>query len=95
MGVLILASTIGAKALYLLIVWLASAAFGSYLSGRKGYGDKPGLASGLLLSAVGAVIWLLIPARANSDWKLKGPWGDERKDAGVPASDAGGPAESQ
>jgi hypothetical protein len=81
MAVLVLAATIGAKALYLLIAWLASAALGSYISERKGYGEKPGLASGLLLTVVGPIIWLFIPARANSDWKIKGPWGDERKDA--------------
>jgi len=80
-AVLILAATIGAKALYLLFVWLASSALASYLSERKGYGQKPGLASGLLLSAVGAIVWILVPARENSDWKLKGPWGDELKSA--------------
>ena len=83
---LMLAADIGATALYLLLVWLASAALGAYLSERKGYGDKPGLASGLLLTFVGALLWLVIPARANSDWKLKGPWGNERKDQ--PGSDA-------
>lgn len=72
---------IGAKALYLLLAWLASSALAAYLSDRKGYGDKPGLASGLILSVAGPIIWLLVPARANSDWKIKGPWGDERKDA--------------
>lgn len=78
---LVLAATIGAKALYLLIAWLIGAAAGAYLSERKGYGDKPGLATGLILSLVGAIIWLFVPARENSDWKLKGPWGNERKDA--------------
>jgi hypothetical protein len=73
---------LGANALYLFIVWLASAWAGGYLSERKGYGEKPGLASGLLLTAVGPVIWLFIPARANSDWKVKGAFGDSRKDAG-------------
>jgi uncharacterized membrane protein YeaQ/YmgE (transglycosylase-associated protein family) len=80
-GALVLAAsgTIGAKALYLLIAWLIGAASGAYLSERKGYGNKPGLASGLILSLVGAIVWLLIPARAGSDWKLKGPWGDRLK----------------
>jgi hypothetical protein len=77
----VLAATIGPTALYLLVAWLAGAAAASYLSARKGYGDKPGLATGLLLSLVAVPIWLLIPARANSDWKVKGPWGDERSDA--------------
>ena len=73
---------VGAKALYLLIAWLIGGAGGAYLSERKGYGDKPGLASGLLLSLIGAILWLFVPPRANSDWKLKGPWGTRRKDAG-------------
>jgi uncharacterized membrane protein YeaQ/YmgE (transglycosylase-associated protein family) len=89
----ILAAAIGAKALYLLFAWLIGAASASYLSDRKGYGDKPGLATGLILSLIGAVIWLLIPARDNSDWKLKGPWGAERKDQPVQAAEAAMPAE--
>jgi len=63
---------IGAKALYLLWIWLASAIISSLLSARKGYGEKPGLASGLLLSAVGLLIWLLWPARKESLWKTEG-----------------------
>lgn len=64
---------IGAKALYLLFLWLASAIAGSWLSDRKGYGEKPGLASGLLLSFVGPLIWLFVPAKAHSRWKAEGP----------------------
>jgi hypothetical protein len=63
---------IGAKALYLLWIWLASAIVCSALSTRKGYGQKPGLATGLLLSAVGMVIWLVWPARKESLWKTEG-----------------------
>jgi hypothetical protein len=66
---------LGAKSLYLLYAWLASAIAASYLSERKGYGSKVGLAFGLLLSAVGALIWLLVPARADSRWKLQGAFG--------------------
>ena len=66
---------LGAKALLLLYVWLASAIVASYVSERKGYGSKVGLAFGLLLSAVGALIWLLVPSRADSRWKLQGPFG--------------------
>lgn len=66
---------IGAKALYLLFVWLASAIAASYLSGRKGYGEKIGLASGLILSVVGVVVWLVWPAKPESDWKIIGPFG--------------------
>jgi hypothetical protein len=72
---------IGAKALYLTFIWLASAIAGAYLSDRKGYGEKPGLASGLLLSAAGPVIWLFWPARPESDWKRLGPFGHTRKAA--------------
>jgi fucose permease len=68
-------AAIGAKALYLLYAWLASAVIASYLSERKGYGSKVGLAAGLLLSVVGAVIMLLWPARRDSRWKLQGPFG--------------------
>ena len=64
---------IGSKALYLLWAWLGSAIIASLLSARKGYGEKPGLATGLLLSVLAIVIWLLWPARQNSLWKTDGP----------------------
>jgi hypothetical protein len=70
---------LGTKALWLLYLWLGSAIVASYLSDRKGYGSKLGLAFGLLLSAVGAVIWLLVPARQDSRWKLQGPFGSGGK----------------
>ena len=66
---------IGANALWLLYAWLLSAIVSSYLSNRKGYGEKPGLVTGLLLSVVSILIWLVIPARAASRWKLDGPFG--------------------
>lgn len=75
---------IGAKALYLMFAWLLGAALGAYLSERKGYGDKPGLAAGLLLSLAGALVWLVIPARDGSDWKIKGPVGSRRRDQPSP-----------
>jgi len=68
-------AAIGAKALYLLYAWLASAIIASYLSERKGYGPKVGLAAGLLLSVVGAILFLIWPARRDSRWKLQGPFG--------------------
>jgi hypothetical protein len=70
---------LGAKSLLLLYVWLGSAIVAQHVSERKGYGAKVGLAFGLLLSAVGAVIWLLWPARADSRWKLQGPFGSGGK----------------
>ena len=68
-------AAIGAKALYLLYGWLASAIIANYLSERKGYGSRLGLALGLLLSVVGVIVMLLIPARQDSRWKLQGPFG--------------------
>jgi hypothetical protein len=68
-------AVLGATALWLLYAWLASAIIASWLSNRKGYGEKPGLASGLLLSVVGVLIWLVWPARQDSRWKLQGPFG--------------------
>jgi hypothetical protein len=64
---------IGAKGLYLLFIWLASSIASSWLSDRKGYGEKAGLATGLLLSAIGVIVWLLWPAKADSRWKVQGP----------------------
>ena len=70
-----LIALLGAKALFLLYGWLVSAILASYLSNRKGYGEKFGLVSGLLLSFVAVIIWLLWPAKADSRWKLQGPFG--------------------
>jgi hypothetical protein len=72
-------AVIGSKALWLTYLWLGSAIAASYLSNRKGYGEKLGLAFGLLLSLVGAIIWLLWPAKADSRWKLQGPFGSGGK----------------
>jgi len=66
---------IGANALLLLFVWLASAIAASYLSDRKGYGEKAGLVTGMLISFVGVVVWLVFPARKDSRWKLQGAFG--------------------
>jgi hypothetical protein len=72
---------LGAKALWITYLWLASAIVASYLSGRKGYGERPGLASGLLLNVIGVVIWLVIPAKADSYWKRLGPFGRHEREA--------------
>jgi hypothetical protein len=64
---------IGATALYLLFVWLLSAAIGSWISDRKGYGEQVGLAFGMILSAIGLLIVLLLPGRPGSKWKTQGP----------------------
>jgi hypothetical protein len=70
-AVWIIAAEVGAKAFYFLLVWLASAIGASELSKRKGYGEKWGLGTGLLLSVIGLVIWLAIPAKAESPWRQK------------------------
>jgi hypothetical protein len=67
-------ANVGVLGLYLLFIWLGSAIVASYASSRKGYGEKAGLASGLLLSVVGAIVWLAIPAKAGSDWRVVGPF---------------------
>ena len=69
----VVVAAIGAKALYLTFVWLGSAIAASWISNRKGYGERPGLAAGLILSAVGVLLWLVWPARADSRWKIQGP----------------------
>ncbi len=66
-------ASIGAKGLYLLFLWLLSAAAASWLSDRKGYGERVGLTFGLLLSIIGLAIVLLLPGRPGSKWKLDGP----------------------
>jgi hypothetical protein len=74
-----LLAVIGSGALWLTYLWLASAIAASYLSARKGYGEKLGLAFGLLLSLIGVVIWLIWPARPDSRWKLQGVFGSGGK----------------
>ena len=68
-------AVIGAQALYLLFIWLISAIVASYLSGRKGYGERVGLASGLIVPIVSIIVWALWPAKPESNWKVIGPFG--------------------
>jgi len=48
-----MSGAIGANALYLLFVWLISAATASWISERKGYGERVRLTFGLLLALSG------------------------------------------
>jgi hypothetical protein len=83
---------LGSNALWLTYAWLLSAIVASYLSGRKGYGERAGLASGLLLNLVGVVIWLVVPAREESLWKRVGPWGSRAKaDSAASSTGSGSP----
>jgi hypothetical protein len=68
----ILLATLGVKALYLTYAWLLSCVASSWLSDRKGYGERPGLITSLLLSVAGTIIWLVWPARKDSRWKIQG-----------------------
>ena len=70
-----LLALIGAKALLYLYIWLVSAIVASYFSDRKGYGEKPGLATGICLTIVGVIVWLIVPARPDSKWKTIGVYG--------------------
>jgi hypothetical protein len=80
----IVLATIGALALYLLLLWLASAIVAGYISERKGYGEKAGLASGLLLSAIGPLAWVFVPAKAGSNWRVIGPFPWQRQGGDAP-----------
>ena len=84
----VFAAEIGATALWLLYAWLAGAAAGGYLSHRKGFGERPGLASGLLLSLVGVLIWVFIPAKEESLWRKVGPFGRPKASDAPPAEAA-------
>ena len=88
-------AVIGVEALYLTFLWLGSAIAASWLSDRKGYGERPGLATGLIFSAIAILIWLVWPARAASRWKVQGPLGRGKKTvAEVRAEQHAGDAES-
>ena len=64
-------AAVGAKAFYLLMIWLASAIAASELSKRKGYGEKWGLGTGLLLSVIGVIVWAIVPPRPDSPWRQR------------------------
>ncbi len=63
---------IGVNALYFVFAWLISAAAASWLSERKGYGERVGLTFGLILSVLGLLIVLLLPGRPGSKWRVDG-----------------------
>jgi hypothetical protein len=73
------ASGIGSKAIYLLFLWLLSAAGAAWLADRKGYTERVGLTFGLILTFVGFIIVLLLPARPGSAWKVEGPLPKRRR----------------
>jgi hypothetical protein len=70
---------IGAGALWLTFVWLASAIVASQFAHVKGYGEKTGLVTGTILSVVGAFIWAVWPPREVSRWKVHQGLGSTEK----------------
>ena len=72
-------AVIGVTALWLLLGWLVNTIVCQYLAERKGYGDRWGLATGLIFPP-GVLVWLLMPPRDESDWKVLGPFGSKRVD---------------
>jgi hypothetical protein len=89
---------IGSKGLYLLFLWLLSAAGAAWIADRKGYGERFGLTFGLLLSVIGFVIvLLLLPSRPGSAWREEGWLPKRRPGAGLlggPTMEPRGPAPS-
>jgi hypothetical protein len=73
-------AAIGANAFWLLYLWLGSAIASAALATRKGYSERVGLGTGLLLSVLGVVIWLVVPAREGSRWAMR----RRRKAQGAP-----------
>ncbi len=73
-------AALGARALLLLYLWLLGAIFASILSKSKGYGEKPGLGTGLLLSILAPIIWLFVPPKDEfAEWHEKKPWQRRKK----------------
>ena len=73
-----MSGAVGASALYFLFAWLISAAAAAWVSERKGYGERVGLTFGLILSAAGLLIVLLLPGRPGSKWRVDG-WRPRRR----------------
>jgi hypothetical protein len=79
---------IGAWALALMYLWLACAIVASWLANRKGYSERAGLATGLVLHLIGVVIWLALPAKDHSKWKTIGPFGRRKAEDVAPRAAA-------
>ena len=79
---------IGATALWLMYAWLLAAIVASYISGRKGFSERAGLAAGLVLHVIGVIVWLAIPAKPHSKWKTIGPFGRRKAEDIAPRAAA-------
>jgi ABC-type spermidine/putrescine transport system permease subunit I len=78
MTLLIAGITDGAWNLFWMYLWLVSTIAASYLSDRKGYGDRPGLATGLILSIIGAMQTFDIPVMLAGGTQSSAPGGTDR-----------------
>ena len=85
-AMIVVFANIGAKGLYLLFIWLLSAAIAGWVAERKGYGERVGLTFGLVLTVVGLLIVLLLPGRPGSKWRVEG-WLPRRAQKKLPSSD--------
>ena len=76
MTVILPIANVGALALYLLFIWLGVGDRRRATCPRaRATARRPGLASGLLLSVVGALVWLRRSRpRSGSDWRVVGPF---------------------
>ena len=79
---------IGATALWLMYAWLLAAIVASYISGRKGFSERAGLAAGLVLHVIGVIVWLAIPAKPHSKWKTVGAFGRRKAEDIAPRAAA-------
>ena len=77
---IVVIAALGYKALLLMYLWLGSSIVASLLSRSKGYGEKPGLGTGLLLSVAAPIIWLFVPPKdETAEWHTRKPWQRRRK----------------
>ena len=80
MSTIVFFAALGARALLLVYLWLMGAILASILSKSKGYGEKPGLGTGLLLSILAPIIWLFVPPRDEfAEWHERKPWQRQKK----------------
>ena len=83
-------AAIGAKALYLMYAWLLGCILAAELSRSKGYGEKPGLGTGLILSFVAPIVWLFVPPKdETAEWHTRKPWQPRRKPKESEMADVG------
>ncbi len=92
---IVVIAALGYKALILMYIWLGSAIIASMLSRSKGYGEKPGLGTGMLLSFIGPIIWLFVPPKDDTaEWHTRKPWERRRKPTEAEMSEMKAPSQT-